>query len=219
MKNLEKQKRDLLLSLAEEISDKRVLEAIGATPREMFVPPELKDVAYIDVALPIAEGQSISQPTIVAMTMEAMDLRPLDKVLEVGAGSGYQAALLGRMAREVVTVERVPELALAAERLLAELGCSNVRVVRANDELGWRQGAPYDSITVAAAAPRVPQSLIEQLAPGGRLIVPIGDLRMQTLVKATRTEKGFDVSTLTQCRYVPLISGDGGWSEEEAAER
>ena len=213
----ESQKRDLIRKLAAEISDRRVLDAMCAVPRERFVPPSVRHFAYDDSALPIEAGQTISQPTIVAMTLEAMEIGRFDRVLEVGTGSGYQAALLGELAREVVTVERVPALARSAKALLAELGCDNVRVEPAGERLGWAAGAPYDAAAVAAAAPRVPPALIEQLKEGGRLIVPVGDLREQTLIKAVRTpDGGFSAVSLTPCRFVPLI-GDGGWSEAEVA--
>ena len=213
----ETQKRDLIRKLSAEISDRRVLDAMNAVPRERFVPSEARRFAYDDSALPIEAGQTISQPTIVAMTLEAMEIGRFDRVLEVGTGSGYQAALLGELAREVVTVERVPELARSAKALLAELGCDNVRVELAGERLGWAAGAPYDAATVAAAAPRVPRTLIEQLKAGGRLIVPVGDLREQTLIKAVRTEDGFSAASLIPCRFVPLIGDDDGWSEAEAA--
>ena len=213
----ESPKSDLIQKLAARISDRRVLDAMDAVPRERFVPPAIRSFAYDDSALPIAAGQTISQPTIVALTLEAMEIGRFDRVLEVGTGSGYQAALLGELAREVVTVERVPELARSAKALLAELGYGNVRVETAGARLGWAEGAPYDAATVAAAAPRVPPTLIEQIKAGGRLIVPVGDLREQTLMKAVRTEDGFSAMPLVPCRFVPLIGADGGWSEEEAA--
>ena len=212
--NFQNQKRELIRKLAETVSDRRVLDAMRAVPRERFVPPELRDWAYGDYAMPIDAGQSVSQPTIVAMTLAAMEIGRFDRVLEVGTGSGYQAALLAELAREVVTTERVPSLARAAEALLAELGCANVRVLPAGERLGWSDGAPYDAIAVAAAAPSVPPSLVEQLRIGGRLIVPVGSLRAQELVKAVKTERGFSSESLTACRFVPLI-GHEGWSEEE----
>ena len=212
--DFQKQKRELMRKLADTVSDRRVLDAMRAVPRERFVPPELRDWAYDDYAMPIDAGQSVSQPTIVAMTLAAMEIGRFDRVLEVGTGSGYQAALLAELAREVVTVERVPRLARAAEALLAELGCDNVRVLPAGARLGWADGAPYDAIAVAAAAPSVPPSLVEQLKIGGRLIVPVGSLRAQELVKAVKTERGFSAESLTACRFVPLI-GHEGWSEEE----
>ena len=214
-KNLQNQKRDLIRKLSAEISDRRVLDAFGAVPRERFAPRAAVRRAYEDAALPIGAGQTISQPTIVAMTLEAMEVGRFDRVLEVGTGSGYQAALLAALAREVVTVERVPSLARSAAALLAELGFRNVRVEMAGERLGWAEGAPYDAIAVAAAAPSVPPSLLEQLKIGGRLIVPVGDLREQSLMKAVRTADGFSAASLAACRFVPLI-GEEGWSEAEA---
>ena len=211
----EKRQRDMVRKLAERVSDRRVLAAMEAVERERFVPPALRHWAYDDSALPLEAGQTISQPTIVAMTLEAMEIGRFDRVLEVGTGSGYQAALLAELAREVVTVERVPSLARSAKALLAELGFDNVRVEAAGERLGWAEGAPYDAIAVAAAAPTLPRTLLGQLKTGGRLIVPVGGLDKQSLIKAVRTANGFSASGIVPCRFVPLI-GDGGWSEEEA---
>lgn len=210
----EKRQRDLVRKLAERVSDRRVLSAMGAVARERFVPSALGHLAYDDSALPLAAGQTISQPTIVAMTLEAMEVGRFDRVLEVGTGSGYQAALLAELAREVVTVERVPSLARSAKALLAELGYANVRVESAGERLGWHEGAPYDAIAAAAAAPRVPQTLVEQLKTGGRLVVPVGGLDEQTLMKAVKTADGFSAAAIVRCRFVPLI-GNGGWTEAE----
>ena len=211
--SLQDARDSLIRKLSAEISDRRVLDAIAAIPRERFIPPAHRHLAYEDIALAIGYGQTISQPTIVAIMIEELELRRFDRVLEVGAGSGYQAAILGRLAREVITVERVPELTASARAALEELGCGNVRVERAEDELGWRQDAPYDAIIVAAAAPRLPRVLLDQLAPGGRLIVPVGDRSEQNLVKATKAPYGVITQSLTACRFVPLIGKDA-WTEE-----
>ena len=211
---VERARDRLLRKLSGEISDKRVLDAIAAVPRERFVRPADRHAAYEDVALGIAAGQTISQPTIVAIMIQEMELRRFDRVLEIGTGSGYQAAVLGEIAREVVTVERVPELADSARLLLASLGYGNIRVEHAEGTLGRPQDAPYDAIVVAAAAPKLPQSLINQLEIGGRLIIPVGTLREQRLVKIVRTMDGNVTRALGACRFVPLI-GHGAWSETE----
>ena len=212
--DLQDARDSLIRKLSAEISDRRVLDAIAATPRERFVPPAYRSAAYEDYALAIGYGQTISQPTIVAIMIEELELRRFDRVLEVGAGSGYQAAILGRLAREVITVERVPELTASARAILDELGYNNVRVEQAGDALGWSDDAPYDAIIVAAAAPRIPGALIEQLAPGGRLIVPVGSRDEQNLVKVTKSPDGMVTQSLSACRFVPLI-GEGAWDEGE----
>jgi protein-L-isoaspartate(D-aspartate) O-methyltransferase len=204
--------RDRLVeSLRRDIRDERVLSAFARVPRERFVPLELVDQAYEDRALPIGEGQTISQPTMVAIMLEALELAGDERVLEVGTGSGYQAALLSLLAREVITVERIPELAATAANRLQMLGYDNVRVVVAGQELGWPEGAPYDGIVVAAGAPEPPPSLVEQLAPGGRLVVPAGAMRAQQLVRVTKREFGVTLERLGACRFVPLIHADEGW--------
>ena len=207
--------RDNLISkLSAEISDGRTLDAIAAVPRERFVPSASRAAAYEDVALGIGFGQSISQPTIVAIMIEELELRRFDRVLEIGAGSGYQAAILGQLAREVIAVERIPELTASARATLRELGYGNIRVEQAGDALGWPDDAPYDAIIVAASAPRLPRILLDQLAPGGRLIVPVGSRREQNLVKATKSPHGVVTRSLAACRFVPLI-GQDAWRETE----
>ena len=205
----------LVRTLRAEIRDERVLEAFGRVQRESFVPPELERFAYDDRPLPIGHEQTISQPLMVAMMTEALQLRGDEKVLEIGTGSGYQAAVLSYLAREVVSIERVPELADGARRRLAELGYGNVRVHLAHEALGWPEEAPYDAIIVTAGAPDVPQSLIDQLAPGGRLVIPAGTRRLQQLVRATKTDHGVTMERLGECRFVPLIAPKEGWPEHE----
>ncbi len=212
---MERQRRRLLRGLAGKVSDSRVLDAFAAVRRERFTPPEARAFAYEDCALAIDAGQTISQPTMVAIMLEAMELRASDRVLEVGTGSGYQAALLSELAREVTTVERIARLARSARALLEELGYGNVRVELAGDALGYADGAPYDAIAVAAAAPRIPMSLAAQLAPRGRLVVPVGGRAEQNLIKATKTEQGVVSQALGACRFVPLI-GREAWSESDA---
>jgi len=205
----------LLAELREEINDERVLAALARVPRERFVPPDLVPYAYENRPLPIGHGQTISQPLIVAMMTEALALQGDEKVLEIGTGSGYQAAILAELAREVVTVERIPELAQRAARLLAELGYDNVRVQLAREDvLGWPEEAPYDAIIVTAAAPSVPRELLEQLAAGGRMAVPVGGRDLQELVVVTKEASGLRQRRLGACRFVPLI-GPQAWQVGE----
>lgn len=195
------------------ISDPRVLDAMAAVPREAFVAADLRGEAYADTPLPIGEGQTISQPFIVALMVQALKLTGDERVLEVGAGSGYAAAVLGELAAEVYAVERLPSLARAAARRLAELGIENVEVVCADGSRGWPERAPYDGIVVAAGAPRVPESLRAQLAVGGRLVIPVGNARtMQELVRLTRiSETEIRRERLADVCFVPLV-GEEGWA-------
>ena len=211
-------REELVRALRAEIQDARVLAAFGQVPRERFVPAELERYAYEDRPLPIGHGQTISQPLMVAIMTQALELQGSEKVLEVGTGSGYQAALLSLLAREVVSVERVPELAEWAARRLELLGYTQVRVFVAGGALGWPPEAPYDAIVVAAGAPDVPSSLVDQLALGGRMVAPVGGRRLQQLVRATKSERGITVERLGECRFVPLISPNEGWPEWEDGE-
>ncbi len=194
------------------ISDARVLEAFARVPREAFVPPALADRAYEDGPLPIGNGQTISQPYVVAITAESLRLVGTERVLEIGAGSGYAAAILGQLAREVVTVERIAELATTAEQRLARLGYTNVHVHHSDGTLGWPDQAPYEAIAVAAGSPpRAPQPLLDQLAVGGRLVLPMGDADHQRLVRIVRaSEDRYDYDDLGDVRFVPLL-GEQGW--------
>ncbi|HXI55875.1 MAG TPA: protein-L-isoaspartate(D-aspartate) O-methyltransferase [Polyangia bacterium] len=200
------------------ISDPRVLEAFRTVPREAFLPPALAEFAYRDAPLPIGDGQTISQPYIVAVTLEALGLRGHERVLEIGGGSGYAAALLGRLAKEVFTVERIAALATQARDRLKNLGYANVAVQLGDGTLGWPQHAPYDAIAVAAGGPDIPRALQDQLAPGGRLVIPVGrDESSQVLVRVTRDESGLlRRENLADVRFVPLI-GAQGWPEAEPA--
>ncbi len=197
------------------ITDRMVLQAFSSVPREAFVPEELADSAYEDSPLPIGEDQTISQPYIVAVTLEALELRGGERVLEVGTGSGYAAALLGQMAREVYTVERLPALAESAQERLTRLGYANVHVRTGDGSLGWSEHAPYDAIAVAAGGPKVPDALKAQLAIGGRLVIPVGTEETgQILLRVTRdAENVFHEEELAAVRFVPLI-GEEGWTEE-----
>jgi protein-L-isoaspartate(D-aspartate) O-methyltransferase len=199
------------------IADERVLEAMEEVPRELFVPESERRRAYNDSALPIGHGQTISQPWIVAAIAEALALDPTDTVLEIGTGSGYSAAVVARLAREVVTIERLEPLARDAEEVLAQLGIDNVRVVVGDGTEGMPEGAPYEGIAVHATAPAAPQSLLSQLAAGGRLVIPIASDGADMLTVYTRTSEEFDAATgagleartLGACRFVPLIGREG----------
>jgi len=194
------------------IRDPAVLAAMLSVPREEFVPPELAGHAYDDSPLPIGEGQTISQPYMVAYMTEALEPTPADRVLEIGTGSGYAAAVLSRVVAEVHSVERIATLADAAQERLAGLGYSNIQVHLGDGSLGWPVHAPYDAIVVTAGAPKVPQPLLDQLAVGGRLVVPVGpDTRLQTLVRMRRTaENDFRREDHFGVMFVPLI-GEAGW--------
>jgi protein-L-isoaspartate(D-aspartate) O-methyltransferase len=204
-------REQLLAELRFDIHDPRVLAAVASVPRERFLPEDLHPYAYDNRPLPIGHGQTISQPLIVAMMTEALQLNSEDKVLELGTGSGYQAAILAELAGEVVTVERIPELAERAAALLFQLGYDNVRVHVAGETLGWPDDAPYDGIIVTAGAPQVPRPLLEQLAPGGRLVIPVGARDVQELLQVTNTGHGLTSRRLGPCRFVPLV-GSGAWS-------
>lgn len=190
----------------------RVLDALRAVPRHLFVPEEHRSAAYADQPLPIGEGQTISQPFMVAAMTAALELSGTERVLEIGTGSGYQAAVLSLLAREVYTVERSEALAAAAEQRLAELGYSNVCVHVGDGTLGWPDAAPYDAIVVTAAAPHVPEPLVEQLVEGGRLAIPVGEAQQQELLLVRRTGEKTSSQVLHYCRFVPLV-GRHGWHE------
>jgi protein-L-isoaspartate(D-aspartate) O-methyltransferase len=210
--SLQRARARLLSDLAAEIKDHRVLGAAAQVPREMFVPPDLRRFAYENRPLPIGYGQTISQPQMVMVMTEALMLEGEESVLEVGTGSGYQAALLSLLARTVVTVERVRPLAESAERTLRDLGYNNVQVHHGGEHLGWPASAPYDGIIVTAASPEVPLELLRQLALGGRLVIPVGSRNTQELVRIVKTERGARRHNLGACRFVPLL-GPSAWPE------
>jgi len=190
------------------ISDQAVLRAMDEIPREHFVEPNYTDSAYADHALPIACGQTISQPYVVAYMTEQLGVRPHHRVLEVGTGSGYQAAVLSRLAREVVTIERYRTLADVARKRLQALGIENVEVVAGDGFAGVPARAPYDRIMVTAAAEHVPQALVDQLADGGIMVLPLGShAGPQTIVKLTKTNEGLSQEPLIDVRFVPLLPG------------
>lgn len=186
------------------IRDAAVLKAMAAVPREEFFPPNSRADAYSDGAFPIGSGQTISQPYMVARMVELLEVRPEHRVLEVGAGSGYQAAVLAHLAREVYAVELLEELGLRAQRTLARLGYSNVEVIIGDGSLGYEPAAPYDGIIVAAAAPEIAPAWEEQLAEGGRIVAPVGDMRMQTCTVARKQGGELLVTGDIGCVFVPL---------------
>lgn len=194
--------------MARGIDDERVLAAMRDTPREVFVPRERRQRAYADEALPIGLGQTISQPYIVALILQAMALRGHELVLEVGTGSGYSAALLSQLATRVVSIERLAVLAERARRRLDELGARNVDVIHGDGGRGWPGMAPYDAIAVHALAPELSPALVDQLAPGGRLVIPLRATLGGVLTLFTRTGSGLDRTPLAAVAFVPLISGE-----------
>ncbi|MDM8004905.1 MAG: protein-L-isoaspartate(D-aspartate) O-methyltransferase [Phycisphaerae bacterium] len=195
------------------IDDPRVLAAMEEVPRELFVPPEKRDAAFSDGALPLGCGQTISQPYVVAYMTACLEVQAHHRVLEVGTGSGYQTAVLARLAAEVYTIERVGALLSAARALLNSLGVGNVRSREGDGSLGWPEFAPFDRIMVTAAAPRVPESLVRQLGEGGRLVIPVGGVAQQTLT-LIRLENGRVIETpRLPVRFVKLV-GDQAWSAD-----
>lgn len=194
-----------------KIRDENVLEVMGRIPRHFFVPEALKSQAYKDNALPIAAKQTISQPFIVARMTELLALDEKSRVLEIGAGSGYQTAILGSLAKRVFAIERIPSLAGEAQERLKKLGFNNVTLRCADGTNGWELYSPFDAILVAAGGPIVPEPLLKQLNTGGRIVIPIGnDTKTQNLIRVTRTEKGFHREDFGACAFVPLI-GEHGW--------
>lgn len=195
---------------ARGVRDPRVLRAMAAVPRERFVPRPIRRSAYADSPLPIGEGQTISQPYIVALMAEAVQPAPGDRTLEIGTGSGYGAAVLASIVAEVYTVERLRGLAASARRNLASAGFHNVHVKVGDGTLGWREHAPYDAIVVTAGGPRVPEALLAQLAIGGRLVMPVGcEERSQRLIRIVRTEAGDESEDMGAVAFVPLIGAEG----------
>ena len=198
------------------ITDRRVLDAFTMVPRHLFVPEALSGKAYTNTSLPIGEGQTISQPLTVATMLEMLRLKGGERVLEVGTGSGYQAALLAKLCEQVFTVERIESLGRQARRVLDSLGIFNVNVRIGDGTMGWSRYQPYDAIVIAAAGPSPPRVLLEQLVPGGRMVMPEGGSASARMVLVERCENGYKKITGGQCRFVPLI-GKEAWNDESSA--
>jgi protein-L-isoaspartate(D-aspartate) O-methyltransferase len=196
---------------ARGIHDQGVLSAMKEVPRHLFVPPPYNKSAYEDCPLPIGNGQTISQPYIVALMTELLALKPEDRVLEIGTGCGYQAAVLAALVRQVTTIERIPEVAELARANLAAVGCENVEVIVGDGTLGYPQKAPYEGIIITAATPSVPRPLIKQLAEGGRLVAPVGGRDIQELIRLREKDGSITEEHHGGVRFVPLI-GECGWS-------
>jgi len=195
------------------IKDARVIAAMKKVPRHLFVEEALQSQAYSDHPLPIGEKQTISQPYMVALMTEALQLKGKEKVLEIGGGSGYQTAILAELSEKVFSIERIRSLAIRARQLLYELGYYNVELKIFDGTYGWMEEAPFDAIIVAAGAPDIPQPLLDQLAMDGRLVIPVGDAYVQDLIRVTKTEEGIKREDLGGCRFVKLI-GRYGWETE-----
>jgi protein-L-isoaspartate(D-aspartate) O-methyltransferase len=213
--DFEAERRDMVARQIRDrgIRSQRVLDAMETVPRHRFVPAEWIRGAYADEPLPIGQGQTISQPFMVAAMADALSLEGRERVLEVGCGSGYQAAVLSRLASEVIAVETQPMLAASARERLARLGYANVVVEEGDGSAGWPASAPYDAILVTAAAPEVPQPLIDQLAEGGRLVIPVGGSKHQELMRIVKREGRTTERSLYSCRFVPLL-GRYGWRQD-----
>jgi len=194
------------------VRDGAVLAAMGCVPREEFVPASLIEAAYQDGPLPIGHGQTISQPYIVALMAQAAQILPGDRILEIGTGSGYSAAILAQLGKEVFTVERIPPLALEAEERFKKLGYLNVHAKVDDGTLGWPEKGPFDAIVVTAGAPVVPETLLQQLVEGGRIVIPVGDQFSQELLRLTKKDQTFTREILEYVRFVPLI-GKAGWHD------
>ena len=208
----EQAKKRLFAGLRREFPSDGVLDAMERVPRELFIPTMSRHLSYEDIPLPIGDDQTISQPYIVALMTQALELKEDDTVLELGTGSGYQAAVLSLLARKVYSMERIDAMAEKARALLASLGHSNVEVRLAGSVLGCPEEAPFDAIIVTAASPRLPRVLLEQMARGGRLVIPVGSQQEQGLVKVVKADDGYSISNLGRCRFVPLL-GKGAWDE------
>ena len=197
---------------ARGITDARVLAAFRKVPRHLFVSEALRDQAYGDFPLPIGEQQTISQPYIVAEMTQALELGPDDRVLEIGTGSGYQAAILSEIVFRVYTIERIRSLFMKSRKLFDQLRYHNILMKYSDGSLGWPDESPFDAIIVTAGAPEIPETLVNQLAIGGRMVIPVGDRYAQDLIKIYRDEAGFHRKNLGGCRFVKLV-GEQGWRE------
>ena len=199
---------------AQGISDKNVLEVMRRIPRHLFIANALWDQAYADHPVPIERGQTISQPYIVALMTQALQLKKSDRVLEIGTGSGYQTAILAELAQHVYTIERFPELSEKAQKLLMEAGYTNISFRVGDGTVGWPEEAPFEKIIVTAAAPEVPPSLLEQLAEGGRMVIPVGGRQLQVLLALAKERDKVRREELCACSFLPLV-GKEGWPDEE----
>jgi protein-L-isoaspartate(D-aspartate) O-methyltransferase len=209
----ERQRRQLIETISERgITDLEILRLFDLVPRHQFVPDSVMHRAYEDAPLPIGFGQTASQPSLQALYLQVLRIGANDKVLEIGTGSGYQTALLAHLAGHVYSVERIRELSIRARAALDAMRLSNVALLVGDGTIGWSRYAPYDAILVAAAAPSAPQTLIDQLAPGGRMLIPIGDRNTQTLTLFEKSEEGIRTENITACAFVPLL-GRFGWAE------
>jgi protein-L-isoaspartate(D-aspartate) O-methyltransferase len=195
------------------VKDKRVLEVMGRIPRHLFVREELRDKAYGDYPLPIGENQTISQPYMIAIMTELLELKGNERILEIGTGSGYQAAVLSQLLKKVYSIERIESLAIKARDLLEYLGYINIEIRVSDGTCGWKEMSPFERIIVTAGAPEIPQPLVEQLEIGGKIVIPVGGNFSQTLIKGIRTQKGIETEDITGCVFVKLI-GEYGWGEE-----
>ena len=210
---LERAKSRLFAALRSRVPSGRIVDAMEKVPRELFVPESIRHQSYEDFPLPIGDGQTVSQPHIVAVMTHALELKEEDSVLELGTGSGYQAAILSLLTRQVLSVERIPSLAERAIVLLSSLGYANVEVRPAGSVLGCPEEAPFDAIIVTAAAPSLPRTLMEQMADGGRMVIPAGSQREQSLIKVVKSRTTYSITNLGPCRFVPLV-GKGAWDTD-----
>lgn len=209
----EEAKKNLFQHLKREINNTIVLDAMERVPRHLFVPNSSIESAYSDIPLPIGEGQTISQPFIVALMTQALDLKGTEKVLEVGTGCGYQTAILAELSNRVISVERITKLAERAKTTLDQLGYKNIEFHLALQTIGWPEEAPYNAIMVTAGAPHVPPELLAQLAEGGKMVIPIGTRYQQDLIKLVKQKNDIITHNLGACRFVPLI-GQGAWTTD-----
>jgi protein-L-isoaspartate(D-aspartate) O-methyltransferase len=197
------------------IKNQKVLDAFYKVQRHKFIPPDLRNSAYADFPIPIGEGQTISQPYIVALMTECLNLTSEERILEIGTGSGYQAAILAELAKEVYTIERFEILAKRAEALLSQLGYNNIKIKVGDGTLGWQEAAPFDKIMITAASPKIPQPLIEQLKENGKLILPLGESFSQVLTLVEKKKNKFETVDICGCVFVPLV-GKYGWNNRYA---
>jgi protein-L-isoaspartate(D-aspartate) O-methyltransferase len=198
--------------VARGISDSRVIAAMSKVPRHCFIRDELRGQSYEDQPLPIGNQQTVSQPYIVALMAEVLDLKGSERILEIGTGSGYAAAVFAELCQEVFSIERIEELAIKARLTLTAVGCHNIRIQTGDGTLGWPEEGPYDAIVISAAAPQIPRPLLDQLKPGGSFVFPMGEEELQTLVRLRKTPQGLKEEYFGECRFVKL-RGAYGWED------